>query len=141
MRIQYQSSWSESYLQGAVDSQTGNVNNNMISAYVYYLQVSAIMMHPSVDFFEEFLLDDEQVFQTYDAYFKGAIETADPKTLVSLELLFDNAIMSALQDFDEESSRSDEWYQRPEDLPYIFLNHLRNVELKSYNYGIGLPIV
>lgn len=127
-------SWSQSYLQGAADAQLGKLKQDIITSYAYYMQSNCIATHPSVDIVEEYILDDETIFSHHDGYFRGAIETANNRTLNLIKTIFDDAVTLAMEDYDDEAKRYDEWYQRPEDLPYAFINDFKIVEVRNFFY-------
>lgn len=127
-------SWADAYFKGVIDSELNQLDKDVISGYAYYLQLSEIILHPSVDFAEELLLDDEAMFAMYDGYVKGVLETASGEVFDEFVNIFDTAVDTALKEYDEDAAHYDEWYVRPDDFPTVFVNKYRMVDVDKASW-------
>lgn len=112
--------WSQSYMQGVLDVSLGKVSEETIKEFAYYLQSQNINKHPDcILFYDDFLLDNKDLFEQYEAYTKAVIETADITYLLTIAYIFRQSAFDAVEDYDIEASHIDENYTGLQNLQYV----------------------
>lgn len=128
----YNTSWSEAYMQGTLDGIAGEIDEQVIQGLAYYLQSTNVENHPNnILFIEELLLDDEHLFEIYEAYTKGVIETVSNSDFENIRSIFIQASHGMVEDYDVEVRRIDSEYNGLENLSY-FTIHSKTRVIEEY---------
>lgn len=104
-------------MQGIIDVASSSVQEDIIKEFAYYLQTTYVSLNPNcIIFWEDLLLDDENLFQKYEAYTKAVIETADANYFEHVSYIFFKSVFDVIEDYDVEAMRADEHYGGLENL-------------------------
>lgn len=103
--------WSEHYMRGVIDVALNKVNEEVIKDFAYFLQSEQISKHPDcILYYEDFLTDNRDIFEEYEAYTKGVIETAEKTYINKIENIFNQSVFDAVEDYEVEAKHLDENY-------------------------------
>lgn len=109
--------WSEYYMQGVIDVASNNVNEEIIKDFAYFLQSEQISNHPDcILYYEDFMTDNRDIFEQYEAYTKAVIETAEASYINRIENVFKQSVFDAVEDYEIEAKHLDENYSHLEGL-------------------------